>query len=85
MSETNVVNLRGEPVHGLNNPDPDVIKELEEWLARARAGEIIGCAIVPVWHDDAIGTRYCGVISRAQIGGLFALSSRINAAIDEAL
>lgn len=56
MSE--VVNLRGEPASIAGNDD--LIDQLEELLARAKAGTITAMGFALVNIDGSVGTRWSG-------------------------
>ncbi|WP_454917436.1 hypothetical protein [Xanthobacter sediminis] len=60
---SNVVAIRGGPT-GQPEPNPTCIATLEEWLERARSGEIVGVALAALHHDGvgsyAVGGRVGG-------------------------
>jgi hypothetical protein len=78
-----VVSLRGKPVPPPGTPNPEVVDELEEWLARANAGQVQGIAIAALYCDGCTGGRWGGVLSRSMVGQLFSLMQRITASLNE--
>lgn len=83
MSDDKVVSLRGvSPARIEVEAIPAVVEELEEWLERAKAGKIIGVAIVAEWDDGKTGARRAGVMSRALVGQAFGLATRMSASLD---
>ena len=58
-----VTSLRGVPIAGTREVDPEIVGKLEELLAEARAGQIhgIGFAIVV---DDRVITGWSGKANR---------------------
>lgn len=85
MSETGkLVQLRsGHAIASPGEPDAEVVTELEDLLERAKSGQISGLAYSYTYSDGATGNRYVGVISRSQVGGLFAVMSRISRQLDD--
>jgi hypothetical protein len=81
MSE-NVVSLKGDPIQS-QKASQDVVDELEEWLQRAKAGEIAGIAIAAYYRDGASGHRMAGALSRSMIGQLFSLMQRITTFLND--
>lgn len=58
-----VVSIHGGPT-GQPEPSPTCIQVLEEWLEKARSGEIVGVAIAGLCHDS------CGCYALAgKVGG----------------
>lgn len=47
--------------HVTGEPDKDIIKELEELLAKAKSGDLIGFAYAEVLSNQDQGTGWCGV------------------------
>lgn len=82
MSE--VVSLRsGAPIAHPGKPDESVIKAVEELLERVRAGEVIGVAFAATYADLASMNHAVGRCTRAMVGGLFAVMSRVSRDLDE--
>lgn len=54
-----VVSLKGHPIYA-GEPNPKVVKALEEALAQALAGELTGVAIGKVFRDDSSGQDFQG-------------------------
>lgn len=73
MSEPNVVSLSGGHPTGVRKPNQHVIAALEDWTARAQAGEVIGIVIAGVTHD------YCGINSEAGYLESYALLGSLTA------
>jgi hypothetical protein len=71
-----VVSLWGDPIYQ-GSPDPDVVRELERWLERARTGEVVGIAVAVHFSDGATGSSWGGVISMGVVGQCFGLAQRI--------
>jgi hypothetical protein len=76
VSEAKVVGLHGQTVYA-GEPNPDAVEELEAWLERARAGDVVGVAIAAHYRDGATGSRWGGVLSRSLVGQCFSLAHRI--------
>ena len=64
-------------------PQPEVIAELEELLAEARAGAVVGVAYATYYSNNTSNNRYVGFLSRSVVGGLFAVMSRVSRLLDE--
>lgn len=77
-----VVSLSGEPVY-TGKPSAAVIELLEEWLEKARSGEIVGVALAAQYRDEAKGQGWAGSVSSGIIGECFALAYRITKHLDE--
>lgn len=63
--------------------DPDVVRALEDWLERARSGEIVGVAVVGFYRDNASGSQHAGLLSRSMVGQCFSLMQRITARLED--
>lgn len=81
--EAKVVALRSGVAIHQGVPTPDVVAELEDWLERARSGDVIGVGIVAYNSDKSTGSRRAGTISRSMVGQCFALMQRMTMALDE--
>lgn len=80
---SSVVSLHGKPLY---TPETNaaVVACLEEWLERARSGEVHGVAIAVLYRDDSLGASYRGGRSRGLVGELFSLAQRITQDMDDA-
>lgn len=58
-------------------PNADAVKEIEDLLAAARAGEIIGIAYVASHPADLTSFNWAGRVVRATLGGLVLLQHRM--------
>lgn len=63
-----IVSLRGGEIPPPLTPRPAVIEVLEKALEMARAGEVIGIAVVFVHSDDATSCSKKGAMSRSMVG-----------------
>ena len=73
-----VVSLHGTPVPTQNEPNPTLINELEQLLAAARSGEIVGLAGAYVRSDRITHYVYAGQVdSYGLIGGLECVKERL--------
>jgi len=78
-----VVQIRsGVTIAAPGQPDPAVVEELEELLAKAKAGEISGIAWSASLTGNTSSNHFVGVISRGQVGGLFSVMTRIARTLD---
>lgn len=77
-----VVSINGEKVYA-GEPHPDVVKELADWLERARAGEVVGVGIIACYRDDATGSRRAGRVTRSMVGQAFSLAHRMTTLLEE--
>lgn len=78
-----VISLNGGTVvHNPSEPDPLLVKRLEETLELAKSGQIIGAAIAIQYFDGAGSSTYIGRCSRNTVGWLFKLMTKISADID---
>lgn len=79
---SSVVSLHGKPLY---TPETNaaVVASLEEWLERARSGEVHGIAIAALYRDDAVGFSYSGGRSLGLVGQLFGLAQRITQDMDD--
>lgn len=68
-----IVSLHGDPIYTGESKE-SVVKVLEEWLERARSGEIIGVAVAVVYRDGAHGHNIAGSRDSGLIGELFSLA-----------
>lgn len=83
MSE--VVRLRdNSTVSHPGKPHTDTIKMLEEYLKRAKDGEVVGAAIVVVYYDEMTNAERTGLINRGQVGRMFSLMQRMTHELDGA-
>jgi len=82
-ADDKVVSLWGGDVRSLpEGASPAVIECLEEWLARAKRGELVALGLIGVRPDQHIATAYAGVSMHAVnaslvIGGAQLLSRRV--------
>ena len=61
-----------------HEPIPEVIEMLEDMLAKARTGKIVGIAAIPIYEDKIPGTGIAGYVYRLEvIGALFSLMREI--------
>ncbi len=72
----------GTKVAAPGQPDEAVVETLQFLLDTAKAGRIAGIAYSLNFSDDSTNNFYVGVISRGQVGGLFAVMQRISAELD---
>lgn len=73
-----VRSLRGNhPVRHPGNPDPSVVKALEDVLEMARSGEITGVAMTYAFFDGAPGLQWSGLVSWGMVGRLADLNQRM--------
>lgn len=69
MSNDNVVGIRPDIVLTFGKPNADLIKELEELLEMARAGQALGMAYTIFEHDNAVEHNVVGVLDRHMMLG----------------
>lgn len=60
---TKIIGLYGQHVPGTQEPVESVVEALEEMLADAKAGTIIGLACAYVSNNHRAGYRLCGYLS----------------------
>lgn len=53
-----VVALRGSAVSAAGQPEPVIVEMLEDWLARAKAGEVVALALVGVAPNSRVATNF---------------------------
>lgn len=61
MTDSNVISLSGDPINSVV-ANETCVRVLEEWLERAKSGEVIGFAIVGRHHDQAGSFAIAGSI-----------------------
>lgn len=77
----NVVSLHGEEPPQSGKPVAGVVAELERLLEAARAGEIVGLAIVARHASSVVAYSYAGAVKGyALIGGLECVKQELVAA-----
>lgn len=62
--------------------NPKLVEELEWLLEAAKSGRISGMGYAIVFSDKATNNRYVGTISRAEVGAIFAVMTRISRELD---
>lgn len=67
-----VVPLKEGQITYQRDPNPEVIRVLEDLLNQAQSGEIIGFTGAVVYYDAAAGRARAGKVSYSSIGALFA-------------
>jgi hypothetical protein len=72
-SENNVVALRGAVLPMVPTVNDGVVAKLEELLALARAGEIVGIAGATLHPGNLSDFHYAGIQTRALVGAVEAL------------
>lgn len=71
-----IVSLDGGAVRGVE-PDPTIIRLLEDALARARAGEVIAVGVAEIHRNGATQGDRAGTVPISLVGVLARLSHRI--------
>lgn len=76
---TKVVGIRGNvPVPSqMGVVDENVVKQLEDLLARAKAGEMNGIAVAMHYNDNTSTRCYSGEITWSVVGRLFELQNEL--------
>jgi hypothetical protein len=75
--------IDGDKIATPGHPDPQVVATIEMLLEAAKSGRITGISYCTVFNDQSVAGYYCGEISRAQVGSLFAMMGRISREVDE--
>lgn len=79
-----VYHLRsGHAIAAPGQPDPAVVKELEDLLQQAKSGEISGLAWAATHPAEISSNHYVGMTSRGMVGGLFSVMRRISEELDK--
>lgn len=60
---TKIIGLHGQHVPETQEPVESVVEALEEMLADAKAGQLIGIGCVTMDHSSRAGYRICGYLS----------------------
>lgn len=79
-----VVSLHGKPIKIPEGGNPHVVKMLEIWLERARAGQITEIALAGVYLDKAAGDAWAGDVSVTLIGSVSLMLHKIKVDLCEA-
>ena len=69
----NVIGLRGSVPKRMGIVDEDVVRQLEDLLERARAGELNGIAVAMHYGDGTSNRCFVGVASWSLVGRCFEL------------
>ena len=75
-------NLQVAPTVVALQVEPDVVKHLEDWLAQAKAGEIISVGIASVTVRNEARTAYAGSNLILLLGSAAVLQHRLNKALE---
>jgi DNA-binding transcriptional LysR family regulator len=54
------------------NPHPATVEYLETLLAQARAGDVVGVAVVPLWYDRSASYSIVGTVGGYSMQGALA-------------
>lgn len=60
---TKIIGLHGQHIPETQEPVESVVEALEEMLADAKAGQLIGIGCVTMDHSSRAGYRLCGYLS----------------------
>ena len=77
MNKGVVVSLYGSPIINQTEPDLGVVKMLEDFLDRAKQGNINGIAVACHFNDETSGQAFSGTHSYSVVGRLQSLQSKI--------
>ncbi len=65
-----IVSLTGDPIPAAAEPNKNIIEMLEEYLARAIAGDVQGVVICALHQDETVSGGRCGMMAYAIEGFL---------------